>query len=116
VQDFLTKIPVRKQAVLKATSKILSQIRRLLCTYAFARTDVRFSFKVLKAKNEKLNWSCAPSKSDSPLLEHATKVAGKNVAIQLVLRDITSRDAGGSLSGTGQYKLQALLISATAGE
>jgi DNA mismatch repair ATPase MutL len=116
VEDFLMKVPVRKQATLNATSKILSHIRKLLYTYAFARTDVRFSFKVLKAKNEKLNWSCAPSKSDTPLLEHATKVAGKSVAAQLVLRDITSQDAGGSLSGAGHYRLQALVISTTAGE
>ena len=58
--DFLKHLPVRKQTALKTASKVLAKIKSVLQAYALARPAVRFSLKVLKAKNEKLNWLYAP--------------------------------------------------------
>lgn len=110
VQDFLSTIPVRKQAAQKATTKTITNIRKLLHSYAFARSEVRFSFKVLKAKNEKSNWSFAPSKPAAALAEVAAKVVGKDVADQCTQRSIQSEADNGDASS---WRLQALVISPT---
>ena len=67
VQDFLSSIPVRRQTVLKSANKILSRIKLLLQDYAIAKPTVRISFKVLKAKNDKGNWSYVPKKNATAL-------------------------------------------------
>ena len=60
VMDFLKHLPVRKQTALKTAPKVLARIKAVMHAYALARPKVRFSMKVMKAKNEKLNWLYAP--------------------------------------------------------
>lgn len=81
----------------------------MLFAYAFARSEVRFSFKVIKSKNEKSTWSYAPATSASTLAEAASKIVGTEVASQLIT--ITSGSEGqlAQCSTTG-HKLEALVI------
>jgi DNA mismatch repair ATPase MutL len=109
VQNFLSNVPVRKQTVLKSTSKILSSIRKLLLSYAFARPETRITFKVLKAKSDKLNWSYAPGGSKSTLSENAVKIIGKEAASQTI--QIHSSDT----SSGGAHAMTALVIDPKSG-
>lgn len=106
------KIPVRKQTALKATTKTIAAVRKLLQAYAFARSEVRLSLKVLKAKNEKANWAFAPGKTPHFLSELASKIAGKDVADQCI-QDLAQSD-GDEDSGS-RWQLDALVISPTSG-
>ncbi|KAL8998189.1 MAG: hypothetical protein Q9169_002674 [Polycauliona sp. 2 TL-2023] len=78
ITDFLQSIPVRRQTALKESAKQLAKIKRTLQAYTLARPSVRLSLKVLKAKNEKGNWTYAP-KSDASVSDAALKVVGKKV-------------------------------------
>ena len=62
VTDLFKSLPVRKQTAVKAATKILSRIKSMLQAYALARPYVRFALKVLKAKNDKGNWTYVPAK------------------------------------------------------
>lgn len=116
VQDFLKNVPVRKQTALKTSAKILTNVRKLLYAYSFARPEVRLSFKVLKSKDDKLNWNCAPSTSETTLSEHAVKIVGKSVASQLTSRTLGHGEIDGSEhSEDGQYRIEALVISPNLG-
>lgn len=105
IQEFLTKTPVRKQAALKTSTKTLSKVKHLLQSYALARPQARFAFKVLKAKDEKSNWACAPSASNAALTEVVTKVIGKNTAIQCTQHDLQADD----------YGIRAVMLNAASG-
>lgn len=109
MHNFLAHVPVRKQTVLKTTSKILASIRKLLFAYAFARPETRIIFKVLKAKSDKMNWTYAPGAANSSLSEIAGKIIGKEAASQTVIRVVP--DAGGQ----SHYTMKALLIDAKSG-
>ncbi|EXJ56816.1 hypothetical protein A1O7_07160 [Cladophialophora yegresii CBS 114405] len=111
VQDFLMKIPVRKQSALKATTKTLEAIKSLLFAFAFARPEVRFSLKVLKAKNNRLNWTYAATPNQS-LREITTKIVGTELASVCAHHTITSDDCRATV-GT-DWAISAILVSATA--
>ncbi|KAI1626662.1 DNA mismatch repair protein MutL [Exophiala viscosa] len=111
VQDLLTNIPVRRQTALKATIKTLQAIKNLLFAFAFARPDVRFSLKVLKGKNEKLNWTYAASRNDS-LAEVAAKIVGKEVAAECTECKVSSIEVDDQIDDG--WEIQALLVSADA--
>lgn len=90
IDNFLSTFPVRKQLVEKSSSKILVKIKKLLQAYALARSRVRFSLKVLKAKNEKGDFSHCPkreAKNDASFIsssfEAATNIFGRKAAEQL---------------------------------
>jgi DNA mismatch repair ATPase MutL len=108
VQDFLFSIPVRKQTVLKASTKVLVDIRKLLYSYAFARPTVRLILKVLKGKNDKANWSYAPCKSNDDLASAAAKIIGTDVA-GLCKQHAYEFEDDGDNSLTG-YKINSLLL------
>ena len=110
IQDFLSKIPVRKQTALKATLRTTTTVRKLLQAYAFTRSEVRLSFKVLKAKIEKANWAFAPSTTPDSLSEVAAKVVGKEIADQCV-QDVAHSD--GDEDSRSRWQLDALVISPT---
>lgn len=113
VQDFLKLIPVRRQTVVKRTAKVLSDIKNLLHAYAFARPGVRLVFKVLKAKNEKANWSYGPKPGATTLEDAAAKIVGIEVATQCELKSsksILSDDCTRTL-----YTINTLLPKAEAG-
>lgn len=111
VQDLLSNVPVRKQTALKAP-KTLHEIKSLLFAFAFARPDVRFSFKVLKGKTDRLNWTYAASLKDS-LIEVATKIVGKEIAAECRAYTISSNDP--NVEVEGGWEIQALLLSPDAG-
>lgn len=62
VQNFLSRLPVRKQTALKEAAKTLASAKELLKSYALARPHVKLSLKVLKSG--KGNWSFAPRPHD----------------------------------------------------
>lgn len=104
---------MRKQTALKSTGKTLQAIKALLFEFAFARPDVRFSLKVLKGKNEKMNWTYAPNSNDS-LGEVAAKIVGKDIAAHCTSWSMSSADLEGGALQDG-WEIDALLASADAG-
>ncbi|EXJ73960.1 uncharacterized protein A1O5_02254 [Cladophialophora psammophila CBS 110553] len=112
VQDFLTKIPVRKQTALKESMKTLHAIRSLLFSFAFARPEVRLSLKILKGKNDKINWTYAPA-SIASITEVATKIVGKDIVTECTAHNISSEDCDVDLDNG--WSINALLLSAAPG-
>ncbi|QDS68323.1 hypothetical protein FKW77_010689 [Venturia effusa] len=74
--DFFSSLPVRKQTALKAATKILAKIKRMLKSYALARPSIRFSLKVLKAKTATGNFLYAPRAGSSSVQDAALKLFG----------------------------------------
>lgn len=91
--------------VLKNPSKILDEIKKLLQSYSIARPTVKLSFKVLKSKIDKFNWSFAACKGEGSLPAAAVQVVGKSVA-QLCQLRFASLDDGGR-----RYEVEALLLA-----
>jgi DNA mismatch repair ATPase MutL len=112
VQDFLKTIPVRRQTATKDASKTLSDIKKILQAYAFARPTVRISFKVLKAKNDKNNWTYAPSPGTNSLLSAAAKIVGQEVAAHCQLKSWGSKEVSTLASG---YAVDAVVAKEDAG-
>lgn len=81
ITDFVKSNPVRRQVALKHTDQTLKRIKHLLQSFAFARPHVRFSLKVLKAKNDKGNWMYAP-KVGGNAEDAAFKIVGASCASQ----------------------------------
>ncbi|KAJ5273733.1 DNA mismatch repair protein C-terminal [Penicillium angulare] len=115
VVDFIKHIPVRRQVVLKSITKILSKIKRLLQAYAVAQPSKKFSFKVLKAKNENNNWMYAPS-TGSSLSDAAAKIFGRELSSCLVKKVLSSEFSSNMEHGPDQsaYSLSSLLPKADA--
>ena len=88
VEKFLDALPVRRQTAEKNSFKVLAKLKRLLQAYVFARPHLRFSLKVLKAKNDKGNWKypkiagISISKSKPSVFNAATEIVGKKVTDQ----------------------------------
>lgn len=66
---------------MKDASKTITKVKKLLQAYALARPGTRLSFKVLNGKNEKDNWTYAPS-STADFTDASRKVVGVEVAGQ----------------------------------
>ncbi|KAJ5355146.1 DNA mismatch repair protein C-terminal [Penicillium cataractarum] len=79
IRNFLKHIPVRRQTALKGATKCLAKIKALVQAYAMAQPSKRFSFKVIKARNENNNWSFVPG-ADIALADASVKVVGRDVA------------------------------------
>jgi DNA mismatch repair protein MutL len=90
VQDFLKNIPVRRQTALKAAARTLADTRRIVQAYAFARPNVRITFKVLRAKTDKNNWTYGPNPNSTTLLDATAKIVGQETASQCEARLWTS--------------------------
>lgn len=82
---FLKKIPVRRQTAVKSAAKTISKIKKLLQAYAMARPGIRLSLKVLNSKNEKDNWTYAPS-STASIVDASRKVVGVEITGQCVYK------------------------------
>ncbi len=125
IGDFLKALPVRRQTALKAPVKLLSKIKRILHAYALARPSIRFSLKVLKAKNDKGNWMYASRRgatSEAVLTDAAVKVVGKKVAEQSKWIVWSSSSIAGQIANNvGKttenevYRIEALLPVAACG-
>jgi len=81
VTELFKALPVRKQTAVKSAAKTLARVKSMLQAYALARPNVRFALKVLKAKNDKGNWTYVPAKGQ-PKEDAAFKVVGKECAGQ----------------------------------
>ncbi|KAL9578683.1 MAG: hypothetical protein Q9212_005568, partial [Teloschistes hypoglaucus] len=81
ITDFLKSLPVRRQTALKDSAKQLTKIKRTLQAYALARPSTRLALKVLKAKNDKDNWTYAP-KHEASVSDAAVKIIGKKATDQ----------------------------------
>lgn len=74
--DFFNSLPVRKQTALKAATKTLAKIKRMLQAYALARPNIRFSLRVLKVKTVAGNFIYAPKAGASSVQDAALKMFG----------------------------------------
>ncbi|KAL8935521.1 MAG: hypothetical protein Q9216_005380 [Gyalolechia sp. 2 TL-2023] len=120
VTDFLQNLPVRRQTAVKDSTKQVAKVKRTLQAYAFARPAVRLGLKVLKAKNDKANWTYAP-KSDANVGDAATKILGRKVSdqCQFVLwsscqrtSDIAANESNATeqpANTDGAYRVDALI-------
>jgi DNA mismatch repair protein MutL len=81
ITDFIKSNPVRRQVALKHTDQTLKRIKHVLQSFAFTRPHVRFSLKVLKAKNDKGNWMYAP-KAGGNAEDAAFKIVGASCTSQ----------------------------------
>jgi DNA mismatch repair ATPase MutL len=109
VIDFLKSVPVRKQAALKNTIKTLSNIKRLLQSYALARPAVRLSLKILKAKDTKADWTFAPGQRGS-LDDAVLKIIDKDTRGECVLESyVESGEEDTSDLEKDGFKLEAVL-------
>jgi DNA mismatch repair protein MutL len=81
VSNFLFKLPVRKQTVLKEATKTLGKIKALLQAYALARPSIRFSLKI--TGGGKGSWSFSPRPNDG-IREAVSQVIGKEAAMQCI--------------------------------
>jgi DNA mismatch repair protein MutL len=79
VTNFLSKLPVRKQAILKESKKTLATIKHILQSYALARLNVRLKLRVLKSVQH--SWSFAPRPNPS-IREVVSQVIGRDVGTQ----------------------------------
>ena len=128
VTDFLKNVPVRKQTALKTIAKSLAKLKKLVQIYSLARPSVRFSIKVLKAKNDKDNWTYGP-RPNAGFVDAALKVFGKEVTGECVHKKFPVVDDGGasresltleegatsSLEGNLEYHFEAFLPKPDAG-
>ena len=118
ITNFMKNLPVRRQTALKTSAKSLAKIRRLLQAYAYARPSLRFSLKVLKAKNDKSNWMYAPGGGDT-VLDAAIRICGRKLVDQcqwkvwrssvegaIPVAEVETNEKSGSF-----YKFEALLPS-----
>lgn len=113
VQDFLKPIPVRRQTALKTASKTLFEIRKLLRSYAFARYNIRFSFKVLKSQTDKHKWSYGLSTESKGLLAATAKIMGKELAAQYERKQWHSFEEASSDEG---FHVDAIVFKADLGK
>ncbi|OCK74326.1 ribosomal protein S5 domain 2-like protein [Lepidopterella palustris CBS 459.81] len=81
VIDFFKSVPVWKRAALKHSSRYLVNIKHLMQAYALSRPAIKFSLRILKAKDHKSNWMYAP-KSGANVEDAAFKVVGRLCASQ----------------------------------
>jgi hypothetical protein len=115
IQGFLQALPVRKDVAKKAAPKILTSIKKLLYSYAYARPSVRYAFKVLRANNERGNWSYAPKLGSTSLQDTATKIAGQEVAAQCEVRSAASQQTVPQSAAVEFYSVDAVLVKTDAG-
>ena len=114
IQDFLSKIPVRKQTALKTTTKTINNLRKLFHGYAFARPETRFALKILKSKDGKANWSYAPCSASAPLSEAASKIVGKDVTAQC--NEHTSQSCDEEDANGAKWAIKVLLLNQASGK
>ena len=119
VTDFLKHLPVRREAALRSSAKTQSKIKRMVQAYAITRPSVRFSRKVLKAKNEKGNWIYAP-KADATVMDAAMKVFDHQAIGHCLWQVWTSTDGTNEMTsqvdGVERYVVEALLPQRQCGE
>lgn len=117
VTDLFARIPVRKQMALKEVSKTTSKIRDLLRSYAFARPQIKLTFRVLN--QPKASWSYSPG-THGNIKQAALQAFGTELVSQCIEKSTnTAQDATDTLmSGLvgiskgrqrGSYTIQALL-------
>lgn len=98
IEKFLQHLPVRRQAAEKMSVKILSKMKRMLQAYALARPHLRLSFKILKARDRKGDWTYPKSGA----LSASRLEASFNAATDIFGKKLTSHCEFSSWSSTGE--------------
>ena len=123
---------MRRQTAEKNSIKVLAKVKGLLQAYVFARPHLRFSLKVLKAKNDRGNWKYPKiagigiSKFKPSIFNAAEELLGKKVTDQCQWFstawsstgehiDSTSDNSGARVSQDGTYTLEAVLVKLECG-
>lgn len=123
---------MRRQTAEKNSIKVLAKVKHLLQAYVFARSHLRFSLKVLKAKNDKGNWKYPKiagigiSKFKPSMFTAAEEIIGKRVTDQCQPFSTvwsstgehigsTSDNLEASMSQDGTYTFQAVLAKLECG-
>lgn len=88
VTALFSRLPVRRQVVLKETQKSLVSIKHLLHAYALAKPQIRLSFKVVGG-NPKQSWSYSP-RPQSTVKEAVVQVFGTGVMSQCMIQILAS--------------------------
>ncbi|KAI2781725.1 hypothetical protein F4815DRAFT_465470 [Daldinia loculata] len=78
ISGLFHQLPVRKQVAIKDSAKAIGKIRELLCSYAMARPQLRYSLRVLQLPKQ--NWNYSPK----------LRCSVKEAAVQLFGPDITT--------------------------
>ena len=91
VENFLQNLPVRRQAAMKTSVKMVAKCKRLLQAYALARPHLRLSLRILKAKDRKGDWTYPKSGALSASrveasFDAATDMFGKKLTSQCEAR------------------------------
>ncbi|EPQ65108.1 hypothetical protein BGT96224_1434 [Blumeria graminis f. sp. tritici 96224] len=89
VTDFLSSVPVRKQASIKDAMKTIANIKELLRAYSLARVHIRFCLKIIKGG--KGNWSFSPRPNDG-IKEVVSQIIGREVASQCMKKSLLFLD------------------------
>lgn len=86
------------------SARVHSKIKSTLQAYALARPTVRFSLKILKAKNDKGNWMYVPKAASDTLWDAAMKIFDSRAITQCHLRCWTSSDQNSSHDAAGSIR------------
>lgn len=106
VTDLFARLPVRKQVALKEVSKTVSGIRDLLQSYAFARPQIKLTFRVLN--QPKTSWSYSPG-SHGNIKQAAFQVFGADLVSQCIEKSNKRTQRASNAPGnelTGVFKVQ----------
>ncbi|EAS30029.3 DNA mismatch repair protein MutL [Coccidioides immitis RS] len=104
VSGFLKYLPVRRQMVLKSSSKIVSRIKKALQNYALSRPWVRLSLKISRQKRG-FAWIYAPKQSPS-VADAISKIIGAEVAAHRLGQSLTHNDPNPENSDEGKSTAQ----------
>ena len=123
---------MRRQTAEKNSIRLLAKVKGLLQAYVFARPHLRFSLKVLKAKNDRGNWKYPKiagigiSKFKPSMFNAAEELIGKKVTDQCQWFstawsstgehiDSTSDNSEARASQDGTYIFEAVLAKLECG-
>jgi DNA mismatch repair protein MutL len=109
VCDLFSRLPVRAQVTVKEAPKIQAKLKSLLQSYALARPQIKFSFKVLGRPT--LGWSAASSQTLS-MRDTISRVLSRDLASQCLewpTPGSTTERLPLTQHGIADYKIEAFL-------
>ena len=132
VEDFLRRLPVRRQAAEKTAVKMLAKVRKMLQSYALTRPHLRLSLKILKAKDRKGDWTYPKGRALSASrleasFNAATDIFGKKLTNECEssvstwssageqIDEIIIEHSGSNASSDEAYTLEAIIAKKDCG-
>ena len=108
VTGLYNETPVREQVAIKEASNSLDGLKKLIRSYAMARPQLRFQFKVLK--QPRLNWSYAP-RPTAGLQEAVLQVYGAAALSQCMEKSyINDTPTHQASSAQPSFRLEAIVV------